>query len=93
MSGGHFDYKQFYIRDIIGEVEYLIKNNNVINEWDYANNFSDEVIEKFKVGLEILKQAEIYTTRIDWLVSGDDGEETFLERLEEDLNENRKNRY
>jgi len=48
--------------------------------------YPDEVIEEFKKGLEILRQAEVYAQRIDWLVSGDDGEESFLERLKEDLN-------
>jgi hypothetical protein len=85
MSGGHFDYKQHYIQDIIDEIEDLIKNNNVEDEWGYSNDYSDEIIEKFKVGLKILKQAEIYAQRIDWLVSGDDGEETFIERLNDDL--------
>jgi hypothetical protein len=47
--------------------------------------YPDEVIEKFKEGLEILRKAEIYAQRIDWLISGDDGEESFLERLKEDL--------
>lgn len=27
----------------------------------------------------------IYTKRLDWFISGDDGEETFYERLKEDL--------
>jgi hypothetical protein len=49
--------------------------------------YPDEVIEKFKEGLEILRKAEIYAQRIDWLISGDDGEESFLERLKEDLGE------
>ena len=40
--------------------------------------YPDEVIEKFKEGLEILRKAEIYAQRIDWLISGDDGEESFL---------------
>jgi|688.fasta_scaffold538980_2 hypothetical protein len=47
--------------------------------------YPDEVIEKFKEGLIILRKAEIFAQRIDWLVSGDDGEETFLKRLNEDL--------
>ena len=47
--------------------------------------YPDEVIEKFKEGLEILRKAEVYAQRIDWLISGDDGEESFLERLKEDL--------
>ena len=51
----------------------------------YHYKYSDEVIEKFKEGFKILRQAEIYAQRIDWLLSGDDDEETFLERLKEDL--------
>jgi hypothetical protein len=49
--------------------------------------YPDEVIEKMKEGIEVLKRAQIYAHRIDWLLSGDDGEESFLRRLEEDLNE------
>jgi hypothetical protein len=52
--------------------------------------YPDEVIEKMKEGIEVLKRAQIYAQRIDWLLSGDDGEESFLRRLEEDLNELKK---
>ena len=48
--------------------------------------YPDEVIEKMKEGIEVLKRAQIYAHRIDWLLSGDDGEESFLKRLEEELN-------
>ena len=48
--------------------------------------YPDEVIEKMKEGIEVLKRAQIYAQRIDWLLSGDDGEESFLRRLEEELN-------
>ena len=47
--------------------------------------YPDEVIEKMKEGIEVLKRAQIYAHRIDWLLSGDDGEESFLSRLEENL--------
>ena len=75
MSGGHFDYHQYRIREIAESVEDIIQNYK----------YPPEVLEKIKEGLDILKKAEIYTQRIDWLVSGDDGPETFLERLKEDL--------
>jgi DNA repair ATPase RecN len=75
MSGGHFDYHQYRIREIAESVEDIIQNYK----------YSPEVLEKIKEGLDALKKAEIYTQRIDWLVSGDDGPETFLERLKEDL--------
>lgn len=44
-----------------------------------------EVIKEFKKGLNYLRKAAIYTQRIDWLVSGDDGDESFIRRLKEDL--------
>jgi hypothetical protein len=47
--------------------------------------YPDEVIAKFKDAVNILRIAQVYAQRIDWLLSGDDGEETFLERLDEDL--------
>ena len=47
--------------------------------------YPDEVIEKFKEGMKVLKIAAVYAQRIDWLLSGDDGEESFLKRLKEEL--------
>jgi TFIIF-interacting CTD phosphatase-like protein len=47
--------------------------------------YPDEVIEKFKEGMKALRVAAVYAQRIDWLVSGDDGEESFLKRLKEEL--------
>jgi hypothetical protein len=47
--------------------------------------YPDKVIEEFKRGAEIIRRAGVYMHRIDWLLSGDDGDETFLERLHNDL--------
>lgn len=94
MSGGTFEYAQYRIRDIIDSVKEIIKNNNkkVPNrkhDWEaeYYSQYSKETINEFKKGLKYLKLAQIYAQRIDWLIAGDDGEETFHERLKEDLNE------
>lgn len=60
-------------------------------EWadgNWHHEFEDpEILEEFKKGLKILKTAAIYAQRIDWLLSGDDGEESFKERLKEELDE------
>ena len=93
MSGGHFDYNQYKIGYIADEVEQLIERNGkeipkqYRNSWDGEKyyEYPPEVIEKFKEGVEILRKAQIYAQRIDWLVSGDDGNESFLRRLKEDL--------
>ncbi|MGV8096736.1 MAG: hypothetical protein AB2L24_33180 [Mangrovibacterium sp.] len=34
-----------------------------------------------------MRIAEIYAHRVDWFLSGDDGEEHFIKRLKEDLDE------
>jgi hypothetical protein len=46
--------------------------------------YPDEVIKEFERGYYILRLAEIYAQRIDWLLSGDDGDESFIERLAEE---------
>jgi hypothetical protein len=47
--------------------------------------YPDDIIEEFKKGVDILRKAHVYTQRIDYLISGDDGEESFRERLKEEL--------
>jgi len=89
MSGGHFDYKQYQIQAIIDSIEQLIIDNDSeeLDEWGIpiSKNYSSETIEQFKIGNTVLKVAQIYAQRIDWLVSGDDSESSFHERLENDL--------
>ena len=53
-------------------------------EDNFHYEYPEEVIEEFKKGAEIIKLAQIYMQRMDWLLSGDDGEESFLERLKQD---------
>jgi hypothetical protein len=78
MSGGHFDYKQHHIQDIIDR-------NHIPDEYGYCLEYPDDIIDTMKEGIQILKTAYIYAHRIDWLRSGDDGEENFRKRLKEDL--------
>jgi hypothetical protein len=47
--------------------------------------YPEEVINEFKKAYSLLRLAEIYAHRIDWLLSGDDGEETFIKRLSDDI--------
>jgi hypothetical protein len=92
MSGGFFDYNQYKIGQIADDVEQLIINNSVISTDEYGftrgYTYSDETIAEFKKGLYMLQQAQIYAQRIDYLVSGDDGEDSFHSRLKADLGEN-----
>ena len=89
MSGGHFSYEQYKISQIAEDVDQLIRNNgkDEKDEWGYTkhSHFTDETIEEFKKGLHYLRLAHIYAQRIDWLVSGDDGEDSFHRRLQAEI--------
>lgn len=89
MSGGHWEYMQYQIDRIAEDVNRLIENNDsdTLNEWGdpVGRKFFPEVIDKFREAERALRIAYVYAQRIDWLVSGDDGEEQFLQRLSREL--------
>lgn len=94
MSGGKFEYIQYTIEDVEDKLKEIIKEQGRINieegVEDYYDHFSHPPYEKhtvkeFKKALDYLTLARIYLHRVDWLLSGDDGEECFHERLLEDL--------
>ena len=89
MSGGHFNYVQFQLPNVVEEIENIIKINKEgpkTEDGDYYEyGFSDETIAKFKQAVHCIKQAEQMIQRVDWLVSGDDGEESFHKRWDEEL--------
>lgn len=101
MSGGHFDYNQYRINDIIDSIERSLNiqgkekpKSELFSDDEYYIKYPEErfyytypkeVQEKLKEGIKALKIASVYAHRIDWFLSGDDGEESFLKRLLEDL--------
>ena len=102
MSGGRFEYNQYKIEQIAdsirAELDSMGKPKDKDELWssddfyekypEELNNpdYSEETKKEFKTAYKLLKKAYVYAQRIDWLLSGDDGEETFHERLKEDLN-------
>ena len=89
MSGGFFNHSQYNLDQISADIEDEIYYNDSEEVNGYngkkGNGFSEDTIQEFKLAVWYLKQAFVYTQRIDWLLSGDDGEETFHERLKKDL--------
>lgn len=96
MSGGAFDYIQYRIEDIIERIQDEINENEIKPDWitdeewekEGKRIYSKETIKEFKKGIKLLKNAETYAQRIDWLISGDDSEESFHKRLKDDLEKN-----
>lgn len=103
MSGGRFDYDQFRIKSIAEQIEehlddmgkerYDVDSSFMRDFYDkypeakYNPVESDIVQEKMREAIKALKIAHIYAQRVDWYLSGDDGEESFLSRLEQELKE------
>ena len=92
MSGGKFEYNQYRISMIAEEIEHVIERMGQptgYTDWEgkseLRHTYSPEVVAKFKEAIEHLYRAFVYAQRIDWLLSGDDSEECFLRRLEEEL--------
>lgn len=86
MSGGHFDYKQYHIRDIVDSIENILYLNETKGDGDdYYVPLRPAELRRLKEGIKALKIAEVYAQHIDLLVSGDIGEETFHIRLQDEL--------
>lgn len=102
MSGGHFDYQQYYIGGIADNIENILNRQgkerpkeDLYMHKEYYEEYPEEKLyytypeiiqNKLKEAIKQLRIAEIYAQRVDWLLSGDDGQESFIRRLEEDLN-------
>lgn len=101
MSGGKFDYTQYHITTIADTIESELEKqgkeipkSELYGTEEYYQRFpeeklypthSTEVQKEFRKAIKILRKAAIYAQRIDWYLSDDDGEESFLRRLKQEL--------
>lgn len=98
MSGGHFDYIQYSLWDVVESIKDTIQKNNKKPEWMseedwttfYSESYSKKTLSVFEKAIRVINEAQVYIHRIDWLISGDDSESTFHKRLEEDLEKLRR---
>ena len=85
MSGGAYNHAQFQLVQMADDIDQRILINDVTDEWGNRPEYSEETLEQFRIAAAKLREAYIYVQRIDWLLSGDDGEDTFHKRLKKDL--------
>ena len=83
MSGGHFGYKEFNIKQIAEEMQDAIDNNT---------EYSDAIIDKFKTAVDLLNLSYLYVRIIDRLLSGDYDDDSFLYSLDKELTNDKNNR-
>lgn len=97
MSGGRFEYKQYIINEIADQIEDLLYQQGKVipreelyyhdGEKRYYYTYTEQVQVELRNAVDILRKAAIYAHRVDWLLSWDDSEESFLKRLKEELDE------
>lgn len=86
MSGGYFDHQQYRLGQMADEIEDAIYKNNRKDEDEYCTEYSEETIVEFKDAIKALRVAQVYVHEIDYLLSGDTGEESFHKKLNRKLN-------
>jgi hypothetical protein len=77
MSGGAFEYNQYAIARMADDIRALGADNK--------REFSEATLRQFEAAVRHLNVAYVYAQRVDWLLSGDDSEDTFHERLRLEL--------
>jgi len=74
---------------VADEIRRLIETNDCTELDRYGNEigrgYNPDVIAFFKDAERVCRRASIMVQRIDWLVSDDDGPDSFVERLEAEL--------
>jgi len=101
MSGGAFDYKDYHIGEIASDIQKILNQQGkerdkyeLYMQDEFYEKYPEEkfyptydtrVQMEMKNAVKFLKIAAVYAHRIDYLLSGDDGEEDFLKRLDKDL--------
>jgi hypothetical protein len=106
MSGGAFEYKQYHIKQIAEEIQSELdkqgkerSKEELYMMGDYYEEYPEERFEitypkeiqdRMSEAVKALEIAHIYAQRVDWYLSGDDGDESFLRRLKEELNQNKE---
>lgn len=56
----------------------------------YHYKHTDEVIKRFKEARLSIAEAQEHVQRLDWLLCGDDGEGSYIDRLDENMNDIRE---
>ncbi len=89
MSGGHFEYSQYRVREIAEDIERLIASNDdeTLDEWGQrkGRGYPPEIVDRFREAAHTLERAADMAQRVDWLVSGDDGPESFMKRWDKEV--------
>lgn len=86
MSGGHFNdcgYDYYKVAQFADELEQEIATNNTVNEYGGKHDYGPDVIYYLEAQLPKLRKMAEIMRHIDYLYSGDHGEDSFMDRVKE----------
>jgi hypothetical protein len=91
MSGGHFGncgYDYYKVTQFADELEEEIRHNGKVKEGGYYGEtwypkYSDEAIEYMKEQIPKMRKMAEIMRHIDYLYSGDHGDDSFMDRVRE----------
>lgn len=85
MSGGAFDYRQYQVRDLADDIRRAIAGNGQEGSHGRNAEYPPDIIERFEEAAYNLERAAEMAQRVDWLLSGDDGEKSFRRRWDKEV--------
>jgi len=86
MSGGHFGncgYDYYKVAQFADELEHEIDNNGKVDEYGDKRDFDPDVIDVLQEQIPKLRKMAEIMRHIDYLYSGDHGDDSFLLRVKE----------
>lgn len=91
MSGGYWDYIQYRFRDIADDIDRIIEQNDSEERTEWGDtvgrHYAPETIEKLRTTAKHVRETAIMLQRTDYLLEGDDSEESFHKRWNKELEE------
>ena len=75
------------IPDVLLEEQQHRYSREMPLEEQYYPSYNRKTMDIMKRAVYILRMAYIYAQRIDWMLSGDDGEDDLVRRLDKELHE------
>ena len=87
MSGGHFDYKYSQILALADELKHEIDINDDTSIDEYGDTpghkFKSDALRNLKIAQRLLSLIGELAKEVEWLYSGDTGEDAFISKIDE----------
>lgn len=94
MSGGHYDYKCFEVSQFAEMVDMTIISRSESRVEHYSPEYSETIealpkplLDKMQVFVDVMRKCAEMAKDIEWMMSGDTGEEGTDKRLHNSLTE------